>query len=60
MMAFVSSLTCESCNFAFDQPILTQQAERESICPTKKYLDKLFQGKRTSVIPLKKFFLLRK
>lgn len=44
LMAFISSLTCESCNWEFDQNILTEQAVRESLCSTKKFLDDLFQG----------------
>lgn len=44
MMAYVSSLTCESCNWEFDQPILNEQAIQESLQPTKNYLDELFQG----------------
>lgn len=43
-MAFISSLTCESCNWEFDQNILTEQAVRESLFSTKKFLDDLFQG----------------
>lgn len=44
MMAFVSSMTCESCNFSFSQPILDEQARRERLVPTKKILDEIFKG----------------
>lgn len=45
MMAYCSSLTCESCNWKFKQPILTDQAKREQSKSTKKFLVTLFQGK---------------
>lgn len=45
LMAFVSSLTCESCDWEFDQEILTEQAIRESLSSTKEFLDDLFRGK---------------
>lgn len=45
MMAFCSSLTCDSCNWRFKEPILTDQAKREQINSTKELLDKLFEGK---------------
>lgn len=44
LMAFVSALTCESCNFVFQQPILTEQAQSESLSSTKEFLDQTFQG----------------
>lgn len=44
LMAFVSSLTCESCNWEFDLNILTEQAACESLASTKEFLDNLFQG----------------
>lgn len=52
MMAYCSSLTCESCNWKFKQPILTDQAKREQLNSTKKLLNEIFQGKvqRTCVI----------
>lgn len=46
LMAFVSSLTCESCDWEFDQKVLTEQAIRESLASTKEFLDDLFQGIR--------------
>lgn len=47
MMAFVSNLTCESCDWLFSQPILNEQACRERKISTKLFLDELFQGKIT-------------
>lgn len=44
LMAFVSSLTCECCDYEFDLEILSQQAVRESLVSTKEFLDDLFQG----------------
>lgn len=44
MMAFVSALTCESCDWNFTQQILSEQAQRERLASTKAFLDKLFQG----------------
>lgn len=44
LMAFVSSLTCESCDWEFNQKILTEQAVQESLASTKEFLDDLFQG----------------
>lgn len=44
LMAFVSSLTCESYDWEFDQEILTEQAVRESFASTKEFLDDLFHG----------------
>ncbi|XP_055305654.1 UPF0415 protein C7orf25 homolog isoform X2 [Sitodiplosis mosellana] len=45
MMAFVSALTCESCDWEFTQKILSEQAHRERSTSTKTFLDELFQGK---------------
>lgn len=45
MMAYVSSLTCESCDFEFKHTVLNEQAARESLISTKKFLDNLFKGK---------------
>lgn len=47
MMAFVSALTCESCDWQFSQPILSEQAQRERLASTKAFLDELFHGKIT-------------
>lgn len=44
MMAFVSNMTCETCNITFKQNILNEQASRERLLSTKNILDKLFQG----------------
>lgn len=46
MMAFVSNLTCESCDLVFKQSILSDQACRERRNSTKLLLNKLFQGRR--------------
>lgn len=46
MMASISSLTCESFDWEFDQSILTEQAIQESLSSTKVFLDELFKGKR--------------
>lgn len=54
MMAFVSSLTCESCNWKFTQPILSEQAQRERLASTKTFLDELFQGKTHALLFTKK------
>ncbi|XP_031632321.1 UPF0415 protein C7orf25 homolog [Contarinia nasturtii] len=45
MMAFVSSLTCESSMWEFNQPILSEQAQAERRSSTKAFLDKVFEGK---------------
>lgn len=45
MMAFVSNLTCETCDCSFKEPILKDQAQREKIAPTKRFLDETFDGK---------------
>lgn len=45
MMAFVSNLTCETCDCSFKEPILKEQAQREKIAPTKRFLDQTFDGK---------------
>lgn len=50
MMAFVSALTCESCDWQFSQPILSEQAQRERLASTKAFLDRLFLGKTTHYI----------
>lgn len=44
-MAYVSSLTNGSCNWKFNEEILTEQAIRENECHVKEYLDKAFEGK---------------
>lgn len=44
MMAFISELTCESCDRSFSHPILNEQAKREKITSTKAFLDSLFIG----------------
>lgn len=44
MMAFVSNLTCETCDLSFSQPILNDQACRERVASTKLFLDELFKG----------------
>lgn len=45
IMAYVSALTSGSFNWKFNEPILTEQAIKESISPVKKYLDEIFVGK---------------
>lgn len=45
MMAYCSSLTCESNNWKFKGPILTDQAKREKIASTKTFLLQIFHGK---------------
>lgn len=45
LMAYVSSLTCDTNNVTFEQPILIEQARRESQSSTKQFLDELFKGK---------------
>lgn len=44
MMAFVSNLTCETCNLTFRHKILNDQALQEQKQSTKAILDKFFQG----------------
>lgn len=44
IMAFVSSLTCESCDYQFTHSVLNEQAAKESISSTKQFLDDLFEG----------------
>lgn len=44
MMAFVSNMTCETCNITFKQKILNDQASRERLKSTRAILDQLFQG----------------
>lgn len=46
MMAYVSSLTSGSFNWQFNEPLLTEQAIKESTCPIKKYLDEIFEGEK--------------
>lgn len=46
MMAYVSSLTSGSYNWQFNEPLLTEQAIKESTCPIKKFLDEIFEGKK--------------
>lgn len=48
MMAYVSSLTSGSFNWHFNEPLLTEQAIKESMCPIKKYLDEIFEGNSTA------------
>ncbi|OWR47565.1 hypothetical protein KGM_208947 [Danaus plexippus plexippus] len=43
MMAYVSNMTNGSCNYIFQQPVLTQQAEWEAERPVKPILEKLFE-----------------
>lgn len=50
MMAFVSALTCDSCKWKFTQPILADQAKRESLSSTKTFLDEIFQGKKLNCV----------
>ncbi|CAG9559848.1 unnamed protein product [Danaus chrysippus] len=45
MMAYVSNMTNGSCNYIFQQPVLTQQAEWEAERPVKPILEKLFENK---------------
>lgn len=45
IMAYVSSLTYGNYNWEFKEPILTEQAIKESINPIKQHLDELFEGK---------------
>lgn len=45
IMAYISSLTCGNYNWEFNEPILTEQAIKESLNPVKIHLDELFQGK---------------
>lgn len=47
-MAYVSSLTSGGFNWQFNEPLLTEQAIKESTCPIKKYLDEIFEGKQCS------------
>lgn len=44
MMALVSNLTRETCDWTFDNPILNDQARREQIQSTKLVLDEFFNG----------------
>lgn len=44
MMAFVSNMTCETCDITFGQKILNDQACQERLVSTKAILDNLFQG----------------
>lgn len=43
-MAYVSSLTSGSFNWQFNEPLLTEQAIKESTCPIKTFLDEIFEG----------------
>ncbi|XP_005191322.1 UPF0415 protein C7orf25 homolog [Musca domestica] len=46
LLAYVSNVCNGSCNWKFQEPILTEQAEKERESPLKPILDKLFSGKR--------------
>lgn len=46
MIAYVSALTNGSSNYAFKEPILSQQAEWERQRPVKPYLESLFAGRK--------------
>lgn len=50
MMAFVSNMTCETCQWTFDLPILNEQARRERGESTKAFLDDLFRGNVSRLI----------
>lgn len=45
IMAYVSSLTCESYDYQFKHNVLNDQAAKEAISSTKQFLDDLFKGK---------------
>lgn len=44
MMAYVSSLTCESFDYEFKHNVLNEQAAKEATASTKQFLDDLFKG----------------
>uniref|UniRef100_A0A1I8PVU7 DUF1308 domain-containing protein n=1 Tax=Stomoxys calcitrans TaxID=35570 RepID=A0A1I8PVU7_STOCA len=46
LLAYVSNVCNGSCNWIFQEPILTEQAEKERESPLKPILDKLFCDKR--------------
>ncbi|XP_055678574.1 UPF0415 protein C7orf25 homolog [Lutzomyia longipalpis] len=46
LLAYVSSLTNGSCDWEYEEPILTEQARSEQRCPLKATLDGIFAGKR--------------
>ncbi|KAI8128122.1 hypothetical protein FF38_08146 [Lucilia cuprina] len=46
MLAYISNVCNGGCNWIFQEPILTEQAEKERECPLKPILDKLFMDKR--------------
>lgn len=45
MLAYISSVSNGSANWIFQEPILTEQAEKERQSPLKPVLDNLFMGK---------------
>lgn len=45
MLAYISSLTNGSCRWAFREPILTEQAEKETVVPLKPILDDVFKNR---------------
>ncbi|XP_017842618.1 UPF0415 protein C7orf25 homolog [Drosophila busckii] len=45
MLAYVSALTNGSSKWTFQEPLLTEQAEKERECPVKPILDNIFEGK---------------
>lgn len=47
MMAYVSSLTCESYDYEFKHNVLNEQAAKEATASTKQFLDDLFKGRRS-------------
>lgn len=51
LLAYVSNVCNGSCNWKFQEPILTEQAEKERESPLKPILDKLFSGKIANAIP---------
>ncbi|XP_036344864.1 UPF0415 protein C7orf25 homolog [Rhagoletis pomonella] len=46
LLAYISNVCNGSCNWTFQEPILTEQAEKERQAPLKPLLDNLFEGKR--------------
>lgn len=45
LLAYISNVCNGGCQWKFQEPILTEQAEKERECPLKPILDKLFMGK---------------
>lgn len=44
LLAYVSNVCNGGCNWTFQEPILTEQAEKERESPLKPVLDQLFTG----------------